>query len=559
MSAKLKKDKPVEKKKLPKKERRIPYPWIWISVIILLVYAPSFDLGYTELDDTIFINEHMEYNKDMSNLAHSFQRGVFAEKKDTYYRPLLLDSFIINYQFSKDSVKGYHAMNIFLHLISVVLLFYVLTQMKIPEWNAFLLSVLFAVHPVFTQAVSWIPGRNDTLLAVFAFAFMLTSLRFIASGKFPSLLLSGLFLLAALFTKETALVIAFAFFVLIVSLSFIQWKDKAHIKLYAVWAAGILIWFLVRAAARLEGESLTAALSVSNAFGRLPVIIQYFGKGILPVNMSVFPMMEDTSYIFGIISIVIIAALLFTGKEKNKRMIIGGSAWFLLLMMPVVLLPGSLNEQDFEHRLYVPFFGILLVLSQTALFKNLKPVTTAAVVGVIAIIFTVMNIRHQQTFSDPLTFWESAVHTTPHSSYATMMLAARLDKTDKKRADEMMLHAYDLNPKEKYINYYVGKLYLDRGEVAKAEKYLLEELNISSYYETWFELSRVEFEKKNMEQSIIYMEKYLSFDPRESQAINNYILMLISTGQKPKAQEFIRQKQKVGIIIPQELIDQAGQ
>jgi hypothetical protein len=73
-----------------------------LIVAVLIVYWPTFSLDYTELDDSIFIKETSDYNKDLSNLATSFQRGVFNATEDIYYRPLLLDSFILNYKMSED-------------------------------------------------------------------------------------------------------------------------------------------------------------------------------------------------------------------------------------------------------------------------------------------------------------------------------------------------------------------------------------------------------------------------------------------------------------------------
>ncbi len=115
---------------------------------------PSLAFDYTELDDSIFIKETSAYNKDISNLATSFHRGVFNPTEDVYYRPLLLDSFILNYQMSGENIKGWHVVNVLLHLISVLLLFVLLKKIGIEELSAFLLTLIFAVHPMLSQAVA---------------------------------------------------------------------------------------------------------------------------------------------------------------------------------------------------------------------------------------------------------------------------------------------------------------------------------------------------------------------------------------------------------------------
>src|SRR5215467_12359731 len=66
----------------------LEYPILFLILAVVIVYYPSLKLGYTELDDSIFIKEQSDYNKDWSNLVTSFQRGVFNPTNDVYYRPL---------------------------------------------------------------------------------------------------------------------------------------------------------------------------------------------------------------------------------------------------------------------------------------------------------------------------------------------------------------------------------------------------------------------------------------------------------------------------------------
>ncbi len=151
---------------------RIPYPVMLLAAAVLLVYLPSLSLGFTELDDSIFIREFKAFNEDTSNLIASFSRGLFDAVKDPYYRPLFSDAMILNYQMSGEEPFGYHLINVLLHMGVVVILYKLLFRLGITAANSFYLSLIFAVHPVLTQAVTWIPGRNDTLLALFVVPFL---------------------------------------------------------------------------------------------------------------------------------------------------------------------------------------------------------------------------------------------------------------------------------------------------------------------------------------------------------------------------------------------------
>jgi len=532
----------------PAKPFIIPYPLLWLALAVLLLYAGSFYFGYTELDDSIFIRDFKEYNENLGNLLTSFHRGVFDPVNDTYYRPLFLDSMIINYQFAELDAKWYHIINVLLHLLNVCLLYIFFKKTGLKQVQAFILSLIFAIHPVLSQAVAWIPGRNDTMLAAFTLSFFIFSINYSEKGKISSLLLSALFLVLAFFTKETAVFVPPAAFIILMVLLRNKWSDKKMLVQYGVWIAAFVLWYAVRAAATLKGSYMNPAAITSDFVHRLPVVVQYLGKIFLPFNLSVFPILEDTVNYYGISAIVILAALLIPGKNKDRRTIIAGFCIFALFLLPVLLVPASLNEQLFEHRLYLPVTGILLVLSQTVLFKNKltdRQLLTGAVV--LAMILGVANYNHQQHFDNPQAFWKEAVRTSPHSAYANMMLAARTD--DKPESEALMRKAYALNPKEKYINFYYGVMLQNHDSVQASEKYLLDEKKRSGYYECDFYLARVALERNDLNAATTYLETFLQRDPANAQANNNLALLYINTHQKEKAAAQLKHMHEAGLTV----------
>lgn len=534
----------------------IKYPLIWLIAAVLIVYLPSLQLGYTDLDDTIFIRELHTFNEDLSNLFTAFHRGVFDAVKDSYYRPIFLDSMILNYQVSGNNIEGYHFVNLLLHLLSVILLFRLFKKIGVKELHAFLLTLIFAVHPILSQAVVWIPGRNDTLMAVFVLPFLLFSVGYAQQGKIKDLLFSLLFLLLAFFTKETALLAPLASFVLLTMILGKKWTDRNNLIQYGVWIVGLIIYFAMRATATLKTSVIDPIRMLQDFFSRLPVIVQYIGKIFLPFNQSVFPIMQDTVYYYGVAAVILLIVVIMLAKEKSHKNIIAGFALFIIFLLPVLFVPNALNEQVFEHRLYLPIIGILLVLPETVLLRNrLKPAQLTTGFVAAACILGILNYRHQQNFKDPLAFWEQAYATSPHSAYATMMYAARMEGS-KKESYVLMRKAYALNPHEKYLNYYYGVMLQEQDSLLESEKYFLNEKNTSGYYECDFYLSRIAYEKKNVNQAIQYMETYLEHDPDNRMANNNLLLMYMETKQKTKAQRQVKSMQEKGLTLPQVTIRQ---
>lgn len=538
----------------------IKHPVLWLIAAAIAVYIPTFFFGLTELDDSIFINEFRAYNEDTNNLITSFARGLFDAVKDPYYRPLFLDSMILNYQMADhgQNITSYHVVNVLFHVVAAVLLYKLFLKLNIKNLHAFILSLMFAVHPVLSQAVAWIPGRNDTMLAIFVFSFFIYAIDYAENGKTRSLFLSTIFLALAFFTKETAVFAAPVAFLLIVLVLQKSWKDKRNINLYLSWVGCFALWFIMRKAATVQTTGVTVGQIASDFFSRLPVIVQYLGKIFLPFNLSVFPMQQDTVYYFGIAAIAILAIVIFFAKDRNTRIIITGAAIFILFILPALTVPKHLNEQSFEHRLYLPITGILLLLSQTSLLKNKMRdrylfFSSLAIISV----FALLNIRHQQNFSDPKTFWEQAVETSPSSYYANMMLAAR-EKDDLNRAYELFHKAYTIDPNGKYINFYYGEMLQRKDSVLASEKYLLTEKNISNYYKIDFYLARVAMEKRDFNAAIKYLQSYLEKDPTNRMGNNNLLLLLIDTKQYDAAKSHVKRMRQLGLEVPPVVQNQLG-
>lgn len=557
--------RPIDKKAVPAREAEpqnlvpfvLKYPVLLLMLVAGIVYARTAFFGFTELDDTIFIKEFHEYNENMANLVTSFQRGLFDAVKDPYYRPLFLDSIIINYRLCEQNIFGYHVVNILLHMAATALLFQVFIRLNMRKLSAFIIALFFAVHPVLCQAVSWIPGRNDTLLAVFTFSCLYKSIDYSNFGKPRDLVFSLLFLLLAFFTKETAVFIPVVAFVILVYLLRSPWNYRNNIIQFGGWALCFAIWFLVRSQSpNIKNASPAAGTMFIDFIHRLPLIIQYIGKIVLPVNQSVFPMQEDTSLWFGLAAIVILGLLLYASKDVNRRMVIAGFAIFLLFLIPALLVPNNLNEQTFEHRLYLPMAGMLMVFSETALFKRLLDSGTLVYSSIICAILAFTNIVYQQYFKDPISFWTQAVETSPHSAYAKMMLGAREDNLA--HSAQLFREAYRLDPKQKYINYYMGMLLQRQDSVLQSEPYLLREKKISDFYECDFYLARVAMTKADTTMAILYMESYVKRNPGSEPANNNLLLMYINKHMYNEARTQMAKMQQMGLKVAPEFVRMLG-
>jgi 4-amino-4-deoxy-L-arabinose transferase-like glycosyltransferase len=546
------------KKTVKKQGEGIPSPWYLRKKVIfflliaipLVVYIKVVTLDFTMLDDAIFIRENQPFNSDIHNLSTAFQRGVFSPANDFYYRPVFLVDFILESQFFGVNIAGYHFTNLLYHLVCVLLLYLFLRKLKIPEPHALLLGLIFAVHPVLSQAVAWIPGRNDMLLMIFFLSGLILTLDYARQSRWYLFLGQFACFLLALFTKETAVIIPLVALPLLIFVFHAKWKT--WLLLTISWGGGILFWALIRSMAPLIKLNTTFWELMQNGIHRVPAAFQYLGKILFPFNLAVFPSIDHITLFWGILAAIFLVCLIVISKSYFKPLTIIGLLWFILFLVPVLVVPPSLNDQVFEHRLYIPMIGILLILSQTLLFQSSwKENNRLLLGGVVILLFCIMTFIRLDLFKTPLTFWTRAVDDNPTSAYARMMLGLRMTDTleMKRRFDE----AYQLNPDEKMLNYLIGKLALDGHQVDKAALHLKRELKHSQIPDNYFYLARVYFIKNNLDSAAYCLEKLIALDPLHPQGNNNLALLYYQLNRKKEAWKVLEAMRLKGMEIPKNL------
>lgn len=529
---------------------RTTYALAILVVITFVVYARSLTLEYTKLDDTIFIVENARYNADAGNLAVSFQRGLFNPTKDAYYRPLFLVDFILESRLFGVKPAGYHFTNLLFHILSVILLYLFLKRIRIPATDSLLLALLFAVHPVLTQAVAWIPGRNDMLLMIFFLSAFILLLQHIEKPSPWRLALHSLLFLLALFTKETAVIIP----VIMASVALVHMKSgwRKLILPAAGWAVAAGVWMTVRSTATLTKSWISPPDMIRAGIDRLGVILQYLGKIFFPFNLAVFPEAQDITLWWGVLALAGLTALVVWSKSYRKPLTWLGLAWFLVFLLPVLIVPKSLNDQVFEHRLYLPLVGILLMLSQSWPFGSFTPPKTrTAIVAGIAVVFSAVCIVRTAYFSDAVTFWTKAVEGSPHSAYARTLLGTKTE--DAAEREKLFREAYALDPELKNLNFYLGKALFDQKKDS-AEYYLRREIARNEVPDAYFMLAQIAFLRENYDSAGILLEKVIELNPLDPQANHNLVLLYWQHGKPEKSRETLRRMQEKGMAVDNDLM-----
>jgi tetratricopeptide (TPR) repeat protein len=137
-----------------------------VELAAALVYLNAFGSEFV-LDDIRLIRDNLRI-RELGNLAGFFWSPYWdIEGAHALYRPLVLATYAVNYAIGGLSTYGYTAVNITLHVAVSLLLFLLIRTIGGSLFVATVGGLLFAVHPVHTEAVTGISGRPELLAALF--------------------------------------------------------------------------------------------------------------------------------------------------------------------------------------------------------------------------------------------------------------------------------------------------------------------------------------------------------------------------------------------------------
>ncbi len=532
-----------------------------IGITILALYAKTLFFDYTFLDDNVLVADNFWFISTLSSVPKAFTTDVFLTTSEAYYRPFLTLSFIPDAVIAGNpqNLAPFHLTNILLHICATLLLFVVLQKLGYKKRLSFFLAMLFAVHPALSQAVAWIPGRNDSLLAIWVLVSIISWLQFVSTKKTAWLVWHLLAFFGALLTKESAIVLP----VSIIGIFIVY--QKAHFSftkwwLIAMgWLGVVLSWFVLRANVVSNIDTASLSYSPTAVMHNWPALAVYVAKALVPLHQSVLSIVDGAQPIIGLLLLSLIALYFCVLKYQKKPLLKLAFPlfWFFAFLAPAVFFHNSstLWGQDLqlEHRLYVPLIGLLLFVAEVLSHvpKKYERAQWIVLGGLICILF-VKTFVYLDNFKDRFSFWNQAVQSSPLSPLAHRNLGAMYHLTnDAAQAQSAYEKALALNPDEPMVHNNLGLIAQTAGDLTAAETLYRKEIAINPTFSlTYGNLAQLLFDQNKLPEARDLFLTMAKLEPNNAEPLRKYA-QTFKTDDPERYQKLKQELESRGITLPE--------
>jgi tetratricopeptide (TPR) repeat protein len=478
-------------------------------------------------------------------------KAAFGQKS-AKARPVGNLSFALNYYFHQYDVWGYHVVNIIIHILTGIVLYaFIKTTLSLPSIKlkdnqaytiALFAALLWLVHPLQTQSVTYIVQRLNSLSGMFYllsfWLYLKGRLAEEKQKKWPWLACSGLAWILALGCKQIAATLRL--FICLYEWFFFQdcrsdWLRRNLKYFFLILFLFGLVALLyiglkpVEKMASIGDYSLKEFTFLQRVLTQPRVVIYYLSLIFFPhpsrLNLDYdFPLsyslIHPVATIFSLVAIISLLVLAFY-LAKRERLISFCILWFFgNLAIESSIVPLAII---FEHRNYLPSMMICLIPVLLAYRYSKIAWLRIGLLCLIVFVLAVWTYQRNRVWESPLTLWTDVVKKSPNKERPHSNLGLVLANQGK--LDEAIVHykkALQLNPKYPETHNNLGAAFAKQGKTDEAIEQYHNALQIKSDFVEVISNLGLELKKQGKtNEAIEQYQKALQVDPNFVKAYNN--------------------------------------
>jgi Tfp pilus assembly protein PilF len=415
--------------------------------VVFVAYSPVLNAGFVDIDDYKLI---LDKGRTFLNRPMSYITSGFGSP---HYKPVTYATWIAEYHIARDTPFLYHFDNLLLHLFNCILVFFITRQLsrrfKEIEGSAlqiaFFSSLLFGLHPLHMESVSWVIERKDVLFTFFYLLGVAGYIRYLGSKSYLILGLSVVAYFLSMLSKLPGVTMPGVLFLI----DYV-WKRKLDKRLFlekaGYFAVFIFALFAFGVVTRSSGEGSIGALmnpdKVLSTADNMRDVRGVYGKTVLasmrgwlwyvhswiPVRTAIGYPREQIIGMFGplihaLLPLLVAAGFLILRFRKKYPLLFFGHVFFFMTLLPAIMRLGlGIGIFMSDRYVYLPVFGLIfLFVSWLFTIRERKWFTERVrmvILGGLALVFAITTFLGTQVWKSPETLWTNVIEKYPSVDYA---------------------------------------------------------------------------------------------------------------------------------------------
>ena len=363
-----------------------------LFIITLVVFWQTGEHQFINFDDPLYVtnNPHVKGGITGKNIVWAFTTTAASN-----WHPLTWLSHMVDVEVFGLNPRGHHLTNVFIHILSTLLLFLLLDQITGAPWRSLFVAALFALHPLHVESVAWVAERKDVLSSFFWLLTLIFYAIYVKHQQVKFYLLALSSFVAGLMAKPMLVTLP----VVMLLLDYWPFNRFKHEAAHGGTTAGSTLLSLVREKlpfllfsvfsslvtmyAQHKGEALKSldvapfGLRVGNA---VIAYVKYLGKTIWPQDLAIlypFPSSLPLWQILRFISALVLISVVTVRYRRRYPYLLVGWFWFLVTLVPVIGLIQVGGQSIADRYTYIPLTGLFIMGS----WRIARPYARVAPVG----------------------------------------------------------------------------------------------------------------------------------------------------------------------------------
>ncbi len=399
-----------------------------IALLTFLIYKGSLDNQFTNWDDLGYVLTN-PWIKDSSfeGLKKLFSMDALVMGN---YHPFTIVTYW--YEYSKHGLEPYyyHLHSMMFHILCTFSVFAFARVLTRNSTVAAVTALLFAVHPMRVESVTWIAGRKDLLYGMFYMLAMVTHIWYVRNhaGKKALWYVATILLFAtSLMCKSVGVTLPVV--LLLVDL-YEQRKLGINLILEKLPLFALSVTFGLISIYAQKDVGALGTLDVSFKFyERIALgcyaLITYIWKAILPVGLTNFypyPIKVNDALpaVFYMYPLLVAAGLFLLAKYgRHNRLVVLCVSFFvinLLLLLQFMPVGGAIMSDRYT---YIPYVGLFLLVGAAAAWlieeKKQSPTVVLGALVAVSLVYGYMTNERNKDWYDSISLWNSAIEKNPES------------------------------------------------------------------------------------------------------------------------------------------------